>query len=155
MTTNVIDVSVNAVFAGCIDTRRSTTSYIVLFNYWGITWLSKKQSSVAKSTTKADFVAMSCGTHHIRWLHKVLTNLCLTAPIAMHADNTGANHLTANPEINIQNKHIAVDYFITRKGLQDNLFIIYKVQSTKHLGQNLHQNLSKTSTRTDGIPISL
>ena len=154
-TRNAIDVSVNAVFAGCIDTRRSTTSYIVLFNYCCITWLSRKQSLVAKSTTEADFVAMSCSTHHIRWLLNGLTNLCLPAPIAMHADNSDANYLTATPEINIRTKHIAVDYFITPKGLQDNLLIIHKVQSTKHLAQNLHQNLSKTSTRTDGIPIGL
>jgi len=61
-TTNAIDVYVDADFAGCHDTRRSTSGYIVLFNYCCISWLSNKQSSVAKSTTEAEFVAMSYGT---------------------------------------------------------------------------------------------
>jgi len=65
-TTNAIDVYVDADFASCYDTRRSTSGYIVLFNNCCISWLSKKQSSVAKSTTEAEFVAMSYATRHIR-----------------------------------------------------------------------------------------
>ena len=65
-TMNAIDVYVDADFAGCHDTRRSTSGYIVLFNNCCISWLPKKQASVAKSTTEAEFVAMSYGTRHIR-----------------------------------------------------------------------------------------
>ena len=50
----------------------------------------------------------------------------------MHADNTGANFLAVNPQINIRIKHIAVDYFITREALQDNLFVLLKVESTNN-----------------------
>ena len=65
-TTKAINVYVDADFAGYIDTRKSTSGYIVLFNNYCISWFSKKQSSVAKSTTEAEFVAMSYGTRHIR-----------------------------------------------------------------------------------------
>jgi len=64
-TTHAIDVYVDADFAGCHDTRRSTSGYIVLFNNCCVSWLSKKQASVAKSTTEAEFFAMSYGTRHI------------------------------------------------------------------------------------------
>ena len=100
-TTNPINVYVDADFAGCLDTRRSISGYIVLFNNCCISWLSKKQTSVAKSTTEAQFVAMSYGTRHIRWLLKGLADLRLQVPIAMHADNTGANFLAVNPQINV------------------------------------------------------
>ena len=129
-TTNAIDVYVDADFAGCINTRRSTSGYIVLFHNCCILWFTKKQSFVAKSTTEAEFVAVSYGTRHIRWLLKGLTNLRLPASIAMHADNTGANFLAVNPQINVRTKHIAVDYFITREALQENLFVLLKVEST-------------------------
>ena len=100
-TTNAIDVYVDTDFFGYIDTRRSTSGYIVLFNNGCISWFSKKQSSIAKSTTEAEFVAMSYGTRHIQWLLKGLTDLRLFAPIAMHADNTGANFLAVNPQITV------------------------------------------------------
>jgi len=92
-TTNAIDVYVDSDFAGCHDTRRSTSGYIVLFNNCCVSWLSKKQASVTKSTTEAEFVAMFYGTCHIRWLLKGLADLRLHVPIAMPTDNTGANFL--------------------------------------------------------------
>jgi len=64
-TMNTIDIYVDADFAGCHDTRRSTSSYMVLFNNCCISWLSQKQVSVAISTTEAEFLAMSYGTRHI------------------------------------------------------------------------------------------
>jgi len=138
------NVYVDAEFAGCLDTRRSISSYIVLLNNCCISWLSKKQFSVAKSTTKAEFVAMSYGTHHIRWLLKGLADLCsLHAPIAIHADNTGANFLVVNPQLNVCTKHIAVDYYITRKALEDNLSVLLKVESVNNLADICTKILAK------------
>ena len=142
-TKNAIDVYVDADFAGCYDTRRSTSGYIVLFNHCCISWLSKKQSSVAKSTTEAEFVAMSYGTCHIGWLLKGSADLHLQAPIAMHADNTGANFLAVNPQINVLTKHIAVDYFLTRAALKDSLFILLKVDSINNLADICTKVLAK------------
>jgi len=51
--TNALNVYADADFGGCHDTKRSTSGYIVLFNNCCISWLSKKQASVAKSTTCA------------------------------------------------------------------------------------------------------
>jgi len=124
---NAINVYVDADFASCHDTRRFTSGYIVLFNNSCISWLSKKQASGAKSTTEAEFVAMSYGTCHIRWLLQGLADLRLHVPMALHADNTGSNFLAVNPQINVPTKHIAVDYFITREALEENLFVLLKV----------------------------
>ena len=101
-TTKAIDIYVDADFAGCHDTRRSTSGYLVLFNNCCVSWLLKKQASVAKSTTEAEFVAMSYGTCHIRWLLKGLAYLRLRVPIAIYTNNTGANFLAVNPQITIR-----------------------------------------------------
>ena len=142
-TTNAINVYVDADFARCIDTPRSTSGFIVLYNNCCISWFSKKQSSIPKSTTEAEFIAMSYGTRHIQWLLKGLTDLRLSPPITMHADNTGANFLAVNPQINIRTKHIAVDYFITREVFQDNLFILLKVESTNNRADICTKTLAK------------
>jgi len=142
-TTNAIDVDVDADFAGCHDTRRSTSGYIVLFNNCCVSWLSKKQASVGKSTTEAEFIAMFYGTSHIRWLLKGLTDLRLHVPIAMHTDNTGANFLAVNTQINVRTKHIAVDFFITRKAPEANLFVLLKVESVNNLADICTKILAK------------
>jgi len=142
-TTNAIDLYVDADFAGCHITRRSTSGYIVLFNNCCVSWVSKKQAPVAKSTAEAEFVPMSYGTRHIRWLLKGVTDLRLHVPIAMHAVNTGANCLAVNPQINFRTKHIAVDFFITREALEDNLFVLLKVDSVNNLADIFTKILAK------------
>jgi len=86
---------------------------------------------------------MSYGTRHIRWLLKGLADLRLHVPIAMHADNTGANFLAVNPQINVRTKHIAVDFFITREALEDNLFVLLKVESVNNLADICTKILAK------------
>jgi len=61
----------------------------------------------------------------------------------MHTDNTGANFLAVNPEINVQTKHIAVDFFITREALEDSLFILLKVESVNNLADICTKFLAK------------
>jgi len=61
----------------------------------------------------------------------------------MHADNTGANFLAVNPRINIRTKHIAVDYFITREALEDNFFVLLKVESVNNLADICTKVLAK------------
>jgi len=51
----------------------------------------------------------------------------------MHADNTGANFLAINAQINVRTKHIAVDIFIMREALEDNLFVLLKFESVNNL----------------------
>jgi len=142
-TMNAIDVYVDADFAGRHDTRRSTSGYIVLFNNCCVSWLPNKQASFAKSTTEAEFVAMSYSTRHIRWLLKGLADLRLNVLITMHADNPGANFLAVNPQINVRTKHMAVDFFITREALQNNLFVLLKVESVNNLADICTKILAK------------
>jgi len=78
---------------------------------------------------------MSYGTRHIRWLRKGLADLRLHVPIAMGADNTGANLLAVNPQINVRTKHLTVDFFITREALEANLFLLLMVESVNNLAE--------------------
>jgi len=144
-----MNVYVAADLAGCHNTRRSTSGYILLFNNCCPSWLSKKQASVSKSTTKAEFVAMSYSTSHIRWLLNGLADLRLQGVIGMHANNAGANILAVNPHINVRTKHIGVDSWITDEALEDNLFVLLKVEwvnnhaemYTKILAKLAHQGM--------------
>jgi len=61
----------------------------------------------------------------------------------MHADNTGANFLAVNPHIKVRTKHIAVDFFIIREALEDNLFVLLKVESVNILADICTKMLAK------------
>ena len=59
-------------WAGDVDTRYSTSGYI--FQVYGNTfsWISKKQKTVARSTTEAEYVALSHATQEAIWLRRLL-----------------------------------------------------------------------------------
>ena len=63
----------DADWAGDMDDRHSTTRYLFLMSGAVINWFSKKQPTVALSTTEAEYVALSAATQEVVWLNT--TNL--------------------------------------------------------------------------------
>ena len=59
---------VDADWAGCIDTRRSTSGYIFQLNESAVVWSSKRQPTVACSTVEAEYVATSEAAREAMWL---------------------------------------------------------------------------------------
>ena len=141
--TKAIDVYVDADYAACLDSRRSYSGYTVLFNGSCISWCSKKQKSVSVSTTEAEYVAMSLATRQIQWLTFGLHDVRLDMPIAMHADNTGANFLARNPQLNVRTKHIDVHFHKTREELQRGTFTLLQVASQDNLADICTKILAK------------
>lgn len=60
---------------GCIDTRRSTTGYFLKMGTGAISWSSKKQTSVAWSSTEAEYIAASTAGQEIVWMRGLLMEL--------------------------------------------------------------------------------
>ena len=63
-----------------------------------ISWNSKKQDSVSKSSTESEYRAMSAACSEIVWLHGLLADLGFSQsnPTPLHADNTSAIYIAAN-----------------------------------------------------------
>jgi hypothetical protein len=59
-------------WGGNVDTRRSTTSYVFLLGGAAVSWASKKQSTVAFSSTKAEYMACIHATKEALWLRRFL-----------------------------------------------------------------------------------
>ena len=62
-------------FQGDIDSRKSTSRYVFTLNGGAICWRSVKQTCVANSTTKAEYVAASEAAKETVWLKKFLMDL--------------------------------------------------------------------------------
>ena len=91
----------DADWAGDIDTRRSTSGYVFQIGDSAISWSSRKQSTVAKSSTEAEYVALSSAAQEAVWLRRLMKDLgrSVDRSTTIYEDNQGAKELAKNPNI--------------------------------------------------------
>ena len=80
---------VDSDWAGCPDSRRSTSGFVFMLNGAAISWRSKRQPTIALSTAEAEFISASAMVQEVIYLRKFLGNLGFpqTAPTPVFADN--------------------------------------------------------------------
>ena len=104
-------------WAGDIDTRRSTSGYTFFIGKSLISWSSRKQETVAKSSTEAEYVALSGATQETIWLRRLLNDVRFDTshPTIINEDNQGAIELSKNPKHHNRVKHIDIAYHFARE----------------------------------------
>ena len=95
---NLIGYS-DADWAGDVDDRHSTSGNMFLLAKGAVSWLNKKQATVALSTAEPEYVALSAATQEAIWLRRLLTDVGepLEDPIVINEDNQGAIAMAKNP----------------------------------------------------------
>ncbi|KAJ4723417.1 Retrovirus-related Pol polyprotein from transposon TNT 1-94 [Melia azedarach] len=107
----------DADYAGCRDTRRSTTGYVFNFGSTAVSWSSKRQPTVSLSTTEAEYRASAMAAQESTWLMQLMKDLHqpIGKVVELFCDNQSAIRLAENPVFHARTKHVEVHYHFVRE----------------------------------------
>ncbi|CAJ2662733.1 unnamed protein product [Trifolium pratense] len=145
--TNERNVSIftDADWAGSITDRRSTSGYCAYV--WGnlVTWRSKKQGVVARSSAEAEFRAMAQGICEGLWIHRVLEELKMKIelPLKLYSDSKAAISIAHNPVQHDRTKHIEIDRHFIKEKLDAGIICLPFVTSSQQTADILTKSLAR------------
>ncbi|KAH9706031.1 retrovirus-related pol polyprotein from transposon RE2 [Citrus sinensis] len=129
-----------------LNDQRSVGAYCVYLENNLISWSSKKQSVVTKSSAESEYRALAAAVSEITWLKSLFLEICLCCdekPI-IWCDNVSAAELARNPVFHSITKHIEIDlHFIRDKVLAGDLKILY-VPSAEQIADILTKPLNSS-----------
>ncbi|KAK1406643.1 hypothetical protein QVD17_42133 [Tagetes erecta] len=136
---------------GCPITRRSRTGYLLLLGGAPISWKSKKQSVVSRSSAEAEYRAMANAVSEVLWMRWLLSELDMPSigPTQLFCDNQAARHIANNPVFHERTKHVEMDCYFVRERVESKEIQPVQIDTknqiadilTKPLGSQQFRNL--------------
>ena len=106
--TTELRVYTDADWAGCPDTRRSTSGYVVFLEDSLVSWSLKRQPIVSRSSVEAKYRVVTNDVAETAWLCQLLQELHspLTTSTLVFYDNVNAVYLSTNLVQHQRSKHV-------------------------------------------------
>ena len=125
----------DADWAGCPDTSRSTSGYAIFLGNNLVSWTSKKQPTVSRSSAESEYRALALTAAEVQWMLNLLQDLHIPSPIkpTLLCDNTSAIFMARNPVAQKRSRHINIDIHFVRELVSNGSLHIRHVPSTLQL----------------------
>lgn len=129
----------DADWASDIDKRRSCTGYVFIISSGAVSWKSTRQSTVALSSTEAEYMALSATVQEVIWLMQMAEELGLDVikPIVIKCDNQSAIKLAESDGYRQRPKHIDIRFHYIREKIQNGLIKVEFLKTEKMVADSL------------------
>lgn len=117
------------------EDRRSTTGYIFCNSGGAVSWCSKKQQTVALSTTEAEYMALSSASQELLWLTQLREEILGNKfdPIEIFCDNRGCINLSTNRVLSPRVKHIDIRHHFLREKIEMGILKIQFIDTKNNI----------------------
>ena len=141
----------DADWAKCPVTRKSVTGFCVFLGNSLISWKSKKQATLSRSSAEAEYRSLASTTCEVIWLKNLLDSLGIKGllPVDVFCDSNAAIQIAANPVFHEKTKHFELDVHLVREKVSAGVIKTVKIHTdlqvadifTKCLGKRQHEVL--------------
>lgn len=125
---------------------RSVSGYAMFLGDSMVSWKSKKQKSISRSTAEAEFRAMALADCEMVWISRLLPELVVhsSVPALLYCDNTAALHIANNSVFHERTKHVATDCYTICENIEDGILKTMHVSTHDHIADVLTKALYPT-----------
>jgi histone deacetylase 1/2 len=137
----------DADWAGCPDTRRSTSGYCVYLGDSLVSWSSKRQQTVSRSSAEAEYRGVANAAAECCWIRNLLHELHvhINKATVIYCDNISVVYLSENPVHHRRTKHVEIDIHFVREKVALGQFRVLQIPTERQIADIM----------TKGLPTSL
>ena len=140
-----LDVHVDADWAGCPTTRKSTSGFNIIFLGTTVAFGSRTQATIALSSAESELYAICTGVneglHHRNFLLE--TNICSKLNLRIRTDSTAGRGIATRQGTSKRAKHIDLKFLYTQDLIKHDIIRILKINTLHNSADLFTKYISK------------